>query len=130
MKITANGIQINYQLSGKEDEPVVVLSHSLGSSLAMWDPQMELLEARYKVLRYDIRGHGGSDAPEGAYTLDQLGGDAIGLLDALGIDVAHWVGLSMGGMIGQYLALNYADRLRSLALCDTAAIIPDDAQPV
>ncbi len=130
MKITANGIQINYQLSGKEDEPVVVLSHSLGSSLAMWDPQMELLEARYKVLRYDIRGHGGSDAPEGAYTLDQLGGDAIGLLDALGIDVAHWVGLSMGGMIGQYLALNYADRLRSLALCDTAAIIPDEAQPV
>ncbi len=130
MKITANGIQINYQLSGKEDEPVVVLSHSLGSSLAMWDPQMELLEARYKVLRYDIRGHGGSDAPEGAYTLDQLGGDAIGLLDALGIDVVHWVGLSMGGMIGQYLALNYADRLRSLALCDTAAIIPDDAQPV
>ncbi len=93
MKIKANGIQMNYQLSGKEDEPVVVLSHSLGSSLAMWDPQMEILEARYQVLRYDTRGHGGSDAPEGVYTLDQLGDDAIGLLDALGIDVVHWVGL-------------------------------------
>ncbi len=130
MKIKANGIQMNYQLSGKEDGPVVVLSHSLGSSLAMWDPQMEILEARYQVLRYDTRGHGGTDAPEGAYTLDQLGNDAIGLLDALGIDVVHWVGLSMGGMIGQCLALNHTDRLRSLALCDTAAIIPDEAQPV
>ena len=130
MKIKANGIQMNYQLSGKGDDPVVVLGHSLGSSLAMWDPQMEILEARYQVLRYDTRGHGGTDAPEGAYTLDQLGDDAIGLLDALGIDVVHWVGLSMGGMIGQCLALNHADRLRSLALCDTAAIIPDEAQPV
>ena len=79
MKIKANGIQMNYQLSGKGDDPVVVLGHSLGSSLAMWDPQMEILEARYKVLCYDIRGHGGSDAPEGAYTLGQLGDDAIGL---------------------------------------------------
>jgi 3-oxoadipate enol-lactonase len=130
MKIKANGIQMNYQISGKENEPVVVLGHSLGSSLAMWDPQMEILEARYQVLRYDTRGHGGTDAPEGAYTLDELGDDAICLLDALGIDVVHWVGLSMGGMIGQCLALNHADRLRSLVLCDTAAIIPDDAQPV
>jgi len=130
MKIKANGIQMNYQLSGKENEPVVVLSHSLGSSLAMWDPQMEILEARYQVLRYDIRGHGGTDAPEGAYSLDELGDDAIGLLDALGIDVVHWVGLSMGGMIGQCLALNHSNRLRSLVLCDTAAKIPDEAQPV
>jgi len=130
MKIKANGIQMNYQLSGKENEPVVVLSHSLGSSLAMWDPQMEILEARYQVLRYDIRGHGGTDAPEGAYSLDELGDDAIGLLDALGIDVVHWVGLSMGGMIGQCLALNHTDRIRSLVLCDTAAKIPDEAQPV
>jgi len=130
MKIKANGIQMNYQLSGKENEPVVVLSHSLGSSLAMWDPQMEILEARYQVLRYDIRGHGGTDAPEGAYSLDELGDDAIGLLDALGIDVVHWVGLSMGGMIGQCLALNHTNRLRSLVLCDTAAKIPDEAQPV
>ena len=130
MKIKASGIQMNYQLSGKENAPVVVLSHSLGSSLAMWDPQMEYLESHYRVLRYDTRGHGGSDAPKGAYTLDQLGNDAIGLLNFLNIDLVHWVGLSMGGMIGQCLALNHADRIRSLALCDTAAIIPEEAQPV
>ncbi len=108
----------------------MALSHSLGSSLAMWDPQMEPLEPHYQVLRYDTRGHGGSDAPAEAYTLDQLGEDAVGLLDALRIGVVHWVGLSMGGMIGQCLALNHADRLKSLALCDTAAIIPWEAQPV
>jgi 3-oxoadipate enol-lactonase len=130
MKIEANGIQMNYQLSGRENAPVVVLSHSLASSLAMWDPQMESLESHYRVLRYDTRGHGGSDAPKGAYTLDQLGEDAIGLLNALNIDLVHWVGLSMGGMIGQCLALNHADRFQSLVLCDTAAIIPEEAQAV
>ena len=101
MKAKINGVRINYQLSGKTDGPVVALSHSLGSSLAMWEPQMGSLEPHFRVLRYDTRGHGASDAPEGAYSLDQLGEDAVGLLDALGIDVAHWVGLSMGGMIGQ-----------------------------
>jgi 3-oxoadipate enol-lactonase len=130
MKLIANDIQVNYELSGKESAPMVMLSHSLGCSLAMWDPQMEPLESRYRVLRYDTRGHGGTDAPTGAYTLDQLKDDAIGLLDALGIDVVHWVGLSMGGMIGQCLALSHADRLRGLVLCDTAAIMPGDAQPV
>lgn len=130
MKIKANGIQINYEISGKEGAPVLVLSHSLGSSMAMWYPQVELLEAQFQMLRYDIRGHGGSDAPEGAYTLDQLGDDVVGLLDVLGIHVVHWVGLSMGGMIGQNLALYHTDRVRSIALCDTAAILPDDAQPI
>ncbi len=130
MKIEANGIQINYEISGKKGAPVLFLSHSLASSMAMWYPQMGPLEAQFQVLLYDIRGHGGSDAPEGAYTLDQLGDDAVGLLDVLGIDVVHWVGLSMGGMIGQNLALNHANRVRSIALCDTAAILPEDAQPV
>jgi len=130
MKIKTNGIQINYELSGKEGGPVVVLSHSLGCSLHMWDPQMKALDAHFRVLRYDMRGHGESDAPEGAYTFEQLGEDAIGLLDALEIDVVHWVGLSMGGMIGQCLALNHAHRLRSLALCDTGAIVPEEAQPI
>jgi len=68
--------------------------------------------------------------PKGAYTLDQLGEDALGLLDSLSLEAVHWVGLSMGGMIGQYMALNRPDRLRSLALCDTAAAIPPEAQPV
>ena len=130
MKIKANGIQINYKLSGKKGASVVMLSHSLGCSVAMWEPQLNSLESNYRVLRYDTRGHGGTDAPSGAYTFDMLGADAIGLLDALGIDMVHLVGLSMGGMIGQCLALNHANRLHSLTLCDTAAIIPEEAQPV
>jgi len=130
MKITANGIQIHYEWSGKKGAPVVMLSHSLGSSLVMWNPQMNILEPHFRVLRYDIRGHGGSDAPSGPYTLELLGKDATGLLDALGIEKVHWIGLSMGGMIGQFVALNHAQRLSSLALCDTAATIAEEAQPV
>jgi 3-oxoadipate enol-lactonase len=130
MRIEANGIKTNYELSGKGGAAHVMLSHSLGSSLVMWDPQLEVLEPHYQVLRYDTRGHGGSDAPSGAYTLEMLGEDALGLLDALGIDKVHFVGLSMGGMIGQYLALNHANRLEDLVLCDTAAILPEEAQPI
>jgi 3-oxoadipate enol-lactonase len=130
MKIEANGIQINYKWSGKEGAPIVALSHSLGSSLEMWNPQTAALEPNYRVLRFDTRGHGGSQAPATHYSLEQLGEDTVSLVDALGIDGFHFVGLSMGGMIGQYLALNHGDRLRSLALCDTAARIPPEAQSV
>ncbi|MGD9228456.1 MAG: 3-oxoadipate enol-lactonase [Desulfobacterales bacterium] len=130
MKIEANGIQINYELSGIKRAPVVVLRHSLACSLMMWAPQLELLEAHFQVLRFDTRGHGDSDAPQGSYTLEQLVDDAIGLLDGLDIDRVHWVGLSMGGMIGQGIALHHSSKLESLVLADTAAIIPDEAQPV
>ena len=130
MLIEANGIKMHYELSGREGSPVVILSHSLGSSLSMWNPQLDVLEPHYQVLRYDTRGHGGSDAPAGAYTLDMLGEDALGLLDALDIKKVHFVGLSMGGMIGQCLALNHPDRLQKLVLCDTAALLPEDAQPI
>ena len=130
MLIKANGIQMNYELSKEKDTPVVVLSHSLGSSMLMWQPQFEVLKSHFRVLRYDLRGHGKSETTEGAYTLDQLADDVIGLLDALKLESAHFVGLSIGGMIGQCLALNYSNRLRTLSLCDTAAIIPEDAQPL
>jgi len=130
MFMTANGIRINYELSGRKDGPVVILSHSLASSLKMWEPQMEMLESHFRVLRYDTRGHGKSEATPTPYTLELLGEDALGLLDQLGMDQVHWVGLSMGGMIGQSIALNHPHRLRSLALCDTAAIIPAEAQPI
>ena len=89
MRIKANGIQINCELSGKEDAPVVILSHSLGSGMAMWNPQLEALEPYYRVLRYDMRGHGESDATEGAYTLEQLAADVIDLLDVLEINAVH-----------------------------------------
>lgn len=130
MRIKANGIQMNYELSGKKGSSVVVLSHSLASSLVMWNPQMDILTPYFQILRYDIRGHGGSDVPSGAYTLEVLRDDIIGLLDALNINQAHFIGLSMGGMIGQSLALGYPHRLRSLALCDTASVIPQEAQPI
>ena len=130
MKIQANDIQINYELSGRDGAPVVMLSHSLASSLVMWNPQLDLLESKFKVLRFDTRGHGDSDAPEGKYTLELLAADAVALMDALAIDAVHFVGLSMGGMIGQNLALDHGNRLKSLTLCDTAAVMPDEAQPI
>lgn len=130
MQIKANGIQIHYELSGKKGAPVVVLSHSLSSSLEMWNPQMDALSPHFRVLRYDMRGHGDSDVTPGPYTLELLAEDVIGLLDALKIDPVHFVGLSIGGMIGQSLALNHANRLRSLTLCDTAAMIPAEGQPI
>jgi pimeloyl-ACP methyl ester carboxylesterase len=105
MQINANGIQINYELSGKDGAPVVVLSHSLGSSLAMWEPQMEPLRMHYRVLRYDTRGHGRTQAHSGPYSFDLLAEDALALMDGLHFEKAHWVGLSMGGMIGQATAL-------------------------
>ena len=128
MMIKTNGIEMNYELSKEKDAPVVVLSHSLGCSMVMWQPQLEVLESHFRVLRYDMRGHGQSEATEGAYTLEELAADLIGLLDALELNKVHFVGLSIGGMIGQCLALNYADRLRRLVLCDTAAIIPEEAK--
>jgi 3-oxoadipate enol-lactonase len=88
------------------------------------------LTGRFRVLRYDTRGHGGTDAPKGAYTLDQLADDAKALLVALGIPRAHWVGLSMGGMIGQTLALKAPDLFLSLSLCDTSSRIPAEAKPL
>jgi 3-oxoadipate enol-lactonase len=130
MRIKANGIEMNYELSGKEGAPQVMLSHSLGSSLAMWEPQMEALRLHFRVLRYDTRGHGGTESPGGFYSFDLLAEDAISLMDALNIEKVNWVGLSMGGMIGQAVALAHPDRLTSLALCDTAAALPPDAQPV
>lgn len=128
MQIQVNQIILNYELSGNQDGQVVVLSHSLGSNLSMWDFQLAALEQDFRVLRYDSRGHGGSQATTGAYTLDLLGDDALALLDALNIPKVHWVGLSMGGIIGQNIALRVQDRLYSLSLCDTMAQVPKAAQ--
>ena len=130
MRITANGISMQYTLNGPASAPVVTLSHSLATNLAMWEPQAAALAARYRVLRYDTRGHGGTDAPAGPYSLDQLAEDAVALLRALGIERTHFVGLSMGGMIGQVLALKHPEMLRSLVLCDTSSRISADARPM
>ena len=130
MKITANGITMHYEMDGPESAPVVTLSHSLATDLSMWDPQVAVLKSGYRVLRYDTRGHGGTDAPEGPYTLEQLAEDVRALLHALRIPKTHFMGISMGGMIGQVLALKNPGMLQSLILCDTSSRIPGEALPI
>ena len=126
MKVRANGIDIHYAISGSG--PWVTLSHSLFCDGSMWDPQMAALEARFTVLRFDTRGHGKTDAPDGAYTLEQMADDALGLLDALQVERTHFVGLSMGGMIGQHLALKAPRRIDRLVLADTVCRFPPEAR--
>lgn len=116
-------VRLHYQLEGRQDAPVLMLSNSLGTHLGMWDPQMPSLLDHFRVLRYDARGHGQSSVPDGPYSIAQLGGDAIALLDHLGLAKAHFCGLSMGGMCGMWLALNHAVRIDRLVLCNTAARI-------
>ena len=130
MKVKANGIEMHYTLDGPAGAPVVTLSHSLATDLSMWEPQLAALRAGHRVLRYDTRGHGGTDAPRGAYSLDLLADDAAKLLAALGIRKTHWIGLSMGGMIGQALALKSPELFASLSLCDTSSRIPAEAKPL
>jgi len=130
MKITANGITMHYEMDGPKSAPVVTLSHSLATDLSMWDPQVAVLKSGYRVLRYDTRGHGGTDAPEGPYTLEQLAEDVRALLQALRIPKTHFMGISMGGMIGQVLALKNPGMLQSLILCDTSSRIPEEALPI
>jgi len=128
MKLSANGIDINYELEG--EGPVVTFSHSLACNLSMWDEQVRALKGRYRVLRYDTRGHGQTTAPAGAYALDQLAEDLKGLLDGLGVRETHFVGLSMGGMIGQVFALKHPAMVQSLALCDTTSRYPAGAAAI
>ena len=117
-----NQTTLNYSLDGPEGRTVVMFSNSLASNLTMWDIQVPVLvEAGYRVLRYDSRGHGQSGAPEGPYTMEMLTADAVGLMDALGLEKVHFCGLSKGGMVGQMLGTQYAERLITLTLCDTAA---------
>ena len=123
MKITANGISMNYMLEGPANAPVVTLSHSLATNLSMWDPQVPALTSRYRVLRYDTRGHGGSSVPPGDYTLEQLGEDVLTLLDELDLDRVDFCGLSMGGSTGMWLGINAPERIDRLVLCNTAAKI-------
>lgn len=119
----SNGARIHYQFDGPAGAPVLVLSNSLGTNFSMWDPQIPALTSRYRVLRYDTRGHGQSAVTPGPYSIMQLGRDVVGLLDAAGIDRAHFCGLSMGGMIGMWLGVYASGRIHRLVLCNTAAKI-------
>ena len=121
MNIRINGHSMHYELTGPAKAPVVALSHSLASSTVMWEPQAAALEKSFRLLRYDTRGHGESEATPAPYSFELLAADFAGLLDALGIGRARFVGLSMGGMIGQALGILHPDRLEGLCLCDTSS---------
>ena len=122
--VSVNGAEIACRFDGPAGGRVVLMSNSLMSNWDMWDWTVPALADRYRVLRYDTRGHGRSSTPPGPYTIATMADDAAGLLDALGIASAHFVGLSMGGMIGQQLGARYPAKVLSLALCDTASEMP------
>ena len=115
--------RLNYRVDGNEYAPPLLLSNSLGTDLEMWSPQMRLLGDNFRVIRYDTRGHGASSVPEGPYTIDQLGHDALAILDHLEIARAHFCGLSMGGLTGLWLAINAPKRIDRLVLANTGAKI-------
>lgn len=119
--VEANGIRINYRIDGADGAPVLMLSNSLGTNLHMWDKQVPALSKRFRVVRYDTRGHGKTDAPACPYTFAMLGQDAIALMDALKLPKVRFCGLSMGGMIGMWLARNAPARIERLVLSNTAA---------
>lgn len=119
--VADDGCRIAYRFDGPEDAPVLLLSNSLGTTMAMWDPQVPAFAEHFRVLRYDSRGHGQSDSPAGAYSMDRLGRDAILLLDALKLDTVDFCGLSKGGMVGQWLGVRAPERIRKLILANTSA---------
>jgi 3-oxoadipate enol-lactonase len=127
MKASVNGIEINYEVSGKEGAPWLVLSHSLACSVRMWDPQVDAFQSRFRILNYDMRGHGATSAPQGPYTLDMLADDVLGLLGFLQIKKTAYCGLSIGGMIGQTLALKAPGSFTKMVLADTTHTQPPEA---
>ncbi len=123
-RIEANGISFETRVEGREGAPWLTFSNSLACNFSLWDEQVAPLAADFRILRYDTRGHGGSDATAGDYDFDLLTGDVVGLWDALEIEASHFVGLSLGGMTGLGLALGHPDRMISLAACDCRADAP------
>jgi len=123
-------VTIKYDIEGPADAPVIACSHCLAGSSDIWETQAIALREKFRVLRYDTRGHGNSSAPEGPYSMEMLASDTAALFEAVGIEKAHFMGISMGGMIAQVLALKYPERVSSLILCDTACSIPKAAGPI
>lgn len=120
---TGDGCRIAWRSDGPADAPILLLSNSLGTDMGMWQPQMAAWTQDFRVLRYDQRGHGRSDAPPGAYSLDRLGRDVVELLDVLELGPVDFCGLSLGGMIGQWLGIREPQRLRRLVLANTSSFM-------
>lgn len=122
-----NGVVLHYRVQGREDAPVLALANSLGTDARIWDAVIELLSERYRIVSYDKRGHGLSDAPKGDYSVGMHVDDLVGLLDHLGIGRLALAGVSVGGLIGQLFALRYPERLAALIVCNSAARMGDVA---
>lgn len=119
--MTVETVELHHRIEGPEDAPVLVMANSLGTTLDMWDAQASALRERFRLVRYDHRGHGGSPVPPGPYAMDDLGGDVIALMDGLGIEHFSFCGLSIGGMVGMWLASEVPQRVEKLILCCTSA---------
>jgi 3-oxoadipate enol-lactonase len=122
-KIHANGITIRYKLEGKKGLPVLVFSNSLGTDFKMWDAVVPALLPHFQILRYDTRGHGGTTATPEPYSIELLGNDILALTNALKIEKFAFCGLSMGGLIGQWLGIYHSEKLEKLIICNTGAKI-------
>jgi 3-oxoadipate enol-lactonase len=122
-RLSLPDVEIEYRVDGPSDAPLLVLSNSLGTTMAMWQPQVTALAASLRVLRYDARGHGRSSTPPGPYTIARMGGDVQALLQSLGVARAHFCGLSMGGMVGLWLAVHAPASIDRLVVSNTAARI-------
>ena len=118
--IDIKDLRMHYQLDGPAGAATLVLSNSLGTNLALWEPQLPAFTKNFRVLRYDSRGHGQTSATPGEYSVELLARDVLRLLDALKLDRVHFCGLSIGGMTGMWLAANVPERLKKLVLCNTA----------
>jgi 3-oxoadipate enol-lactonase len=128
MQATINGMRMHYQVEGADSAPPVVLHHSLAMNLTLWDELAAALAPKYRVVRFDARGHGATEATKAPYDFETLSADVVGLMDHLKIARAHFVGLSMGGMVGQYLGLFYPQRFASLTLASTSSRIPPEGR--
>jgi 3-oxoadipate enol-lactonase len=123
--IQSDGCRLNAQVEGPERAPVLMLCNSLGTDLHMWDDQVEAITGRFRLVRYDRRGHGKSEAPKGPYNMEMLGRDALAVMDGMGVQKVNWCGLSMGGMVGMWLGANAPQRIERLVLSNTSAYMAD-----
>ncbi|AGB75356.1 MULTISPECIES: alpha/beta fold hydrolase [Rhizobium] len=120
---TGDGVRIAYRIDGRNDRPALILANSIATTLQMWDLQIPKFAEHFRVIRYDYRGHGGSDVPAGAYSDGRLGRDVLELMDRLGIERAHFLGLSLGGWVGQWLAIHTPERIDRLILSNTSSYL-------
>jgi len=125
--IESRGFPLHVEVAGRQNAPVLMLSNSLCTDLRMWDDQIPAFTEQFRVVRYDRRGHGRSGVPKGPYSVDDFGRDALAIMDGLGLGTVNWCGLSMGGMVGQWLGANAPERVDKLVMSNTHSYYADKA---